>query len=61
MDEKDVTTNKLGMQLIQAKHWLLSVRDNLDSLSQKEMAQYEYTLLWVQLQQSVLDELEWEA
>ena len=58
--DKDVQIAKLAMELITARRWLLSVRDNLTFLSQEEKAQYEYTLLWVQFQQGVLDELEWD-
>jgi len=61
MENKGVDVNKLAMELITSKRWLLSVVDNLAHLSAEEERQYEYTLLWVQTQQKLLDELEWEG
>ena len=60
MKNKNVDVNKLAMELITSRRWLLSVADNFDSLSAEEKAQYEYTLTWVQTQQKVLDDVEWE-
>lgn len=61
MKDKDVNVNKLAMELIVSRRWLLSVVGNLESLSTEEKAQYDYTLLWVQTQQEILDELEWNT
>lgn len=61
MKNKDINVDKLAMELIVSRRWLLSVVDNLKSLSAEEKAQYEYTLLWVQTQQEILDELEWNT
>lgn len=61
MKDKDVNVNKLAMELIVSRRWLLSVVDNLNSLSAEEKAQYDYTLLWVQTQQEILDKLEWNT
>jgi hypothetical protein len=61
MKNKEVNVNKLAMELIVSKRWLLSVVGNLESLSVEEKAQYEYTLLWVQTQQEILDKLEWNT
>jgi len=59
---KDVDVDKLSLELIQARRWLLSVSKNLEYLTPEERNQYEFALAWVKLQQKVLDEMEgWDS
>lgn len=54
-----INVNKLALSITRARRWLLDVSKNLDNLDDDEKAQYEFTLLWVQTQQEILDKLEW--
>lgn len=57
----EINVNKLALSITRARRWLLEVLENLENLDDDERAQYEYTLLWVQTQQEILDKLEWDG
>lgn len=61
MKPRENNVNKLALSITRARRWLLGVSGNLDNLDDAGRGQYEYTLLWVRIQQEVLDQLEWDA